>query len=317
MDRLAEPDGRPEVLVLRALKLGDLLVSVPALRGIRRARPDARIVLAIPEWLEPLVELVDAVDVLLPTPGLDAPLAVAPGRIETAVDLHGHGPESRGLCKALQPQRLVGWRAPGWEGPEWQPDVHERVRWAGLVTAHGMPADPDDLALRRPAGPSPWAGCAVVHVGAYYGSREWPVQRFADVAANLTARGAAVVLTGGAADRERAERTAALAGLPASSVLAGRLGLAEFAATVAGAALVVTADTGAGHLASAYARPSVVIFGPAPPEHWGPPPGPHVALTHAELRRGEPFVDEPDPALLSVTVEEVLAAVDTLPVAFR
>jgi len=317
MDRLPEPDGRPELLVLRALKLGDLLVSVPALRGIRRARPEARIVLAIPDWLEPLVELVDAVDVLLPTPGLDAPLAVAPGRIETAVDLHGHGPESRGLCEALQPQRLVGWRAPGWEGPEWQPDVHERVRWAGLVTAHGMPAAPDDLALRRPRVPSPYAGAAVVHVGAYYGSREWPVDRFAAVAADLAARGASVVVTGGAADRERAERTAALAGLPAAAVLAGRLALDEFAAAVADAAVVVTADTGAGHLASAYARPSVVLFGPVPPSQWGPPPGPHVALTHAELRRGDPFVDDPDPALLGVTVEEVLAAVDTLPVSFR
>lgn len=316
MDRLPEPDGRPEVLVLRALKLGDLLVSVPALRGIRRARPDARIILAVPDWLEPLVELVDAVDVLLPTAGLDAPLAVAPGRVETAVDLHGHGPESRGLCEALQPQHLVGWRAPGWEGPEWPRDVHERVRWAGLVTAHGMPADPDDLALRRGPTASPYAGAAVVHVGAYYGSREWPVERFAAVASDLAARGASVVVTGGAADRERAERTAALAGLPDPAVLAGRLSLGEFAATVADAALVVTADTGAGHLASAYGRPSVVIFGPAPPEHWGPPPGPHVALTHAELRRGEPFVAEPDPALLAVSVEEVLAAVDSLPVTF-
>jgi ADP-heptose:LPS heptosyltransferase len=192
--------------------------------------------------------------------------------------------------------------------------VLERERWAGLVTAHGMPADPDDLALRRPPTVSPWAGCAVVHVGAYYGSREWPVERFAAVAADLTSRGLPVVLTGGAADRQRAERTAELAGLPSAAVLAGRLPLGDFAAVVADAALVVTADTGAGHLASAYGRPSVVIFGPAPPEAWGPPPGPHMALTHAEVRRGEPFVDEPDPALLAVTVDEVLAAVDTLPV---
>ena len=312
MDRWGEPDGRPEVLVLRALKLGDLLVSVPALRGIRRARPDARIVLAMPAWLEPLVELTDAVDVLLPTDGLDALLPVPPGRIETAVDLHGHGPASRRLCEALEPQRLVGWRAPGWDGPEWRPDVHERVRWASLVTAHGMPADPDDLAIRRPATPSPWPGCAVVHVGAFYGSREWPVERFAAVAAALVARGATVVLTGGGADRDRAEQTAALAGLPDAAVLAGRLALDEFAAVVADAALVVTADTGAGHLASAYARPSVVVFGPAPPEHWGPPPGPHVALTHAELRGASAFTDQPDPALLAVTVEEVLAAVDSL-----
>ena len=318
MDRWGEAtDGRPEVLVLRALKLGDLLVSVPALRGIRRARPDARLVLAMPGWLEPVIELVDAVDVLLPTAGLDDLLPVSPGRVETAVDLHGHGPASRRLCEALEPQRLVGWRAPGWDGPEWPEDVHERVRWAGLVTAHGMPADPHDLAIRRPVVPSPRPGCAVVHVGAYYGSREWPVERFAAVAVGLAARGAEVVLTGGDADRGRAERTAALAGLPTSAVLAGRLALDEFAAVIADAALVVTADTGAGHLASAYARPSVVIFGPVPPAHWGPPPGPHVALTHAELRRGEPFADDPDPALLGVTVEEVLEAVDSLPVSFR
>ena len=299
--------------MLRALKIGDLLVAVPALRGIRRARPDARVVLATPAWLEPLVELTDAVDALLPADGLDEPLAVAPGRVETAVDLHGFGPESRALCEALQPRHLVGFRAPGWVGPEWRPDEHERVRWASMVSWHQMPADPDDLRLRVPEQASTHPGCAVVHVGAAYASREWPVERFAAVAAALTADGHRVVVTGGAADRERAERTAALAGLPAAAVLAGRTGLAAFAALVAGAALVVTADTGAGHLASAYGRPSVVVFGPAPPEHWGPPPGPHVALTHAELRRGDPFVAEPDPALLAVTVEEVLAAVRGLP----
>ncbi len=311
MDRLAEPDGRPEVVVLRALKLGDLLVSVPALRGIRRARPDARIVLATPEWLEPLVELTDAVDVLLPTPDL-VPLAVAPGRVETVVDLHGYGPESRAVCEAVRPRRLLGFRAPGWEGPEHPDDVHERERWAGLVTAHGMPADPLDLGLRHPAVPSPRPGAAVVHVGAFFPSREWPVERFAAVAAELGRRGLEVVVTGGDADVARARHTAELAGLPASAVLAGAMSLAEFAAVVAGSRVVVTADTGAGHLASAYARPSVVLFGPAPPEHWGPPPGPHRALTHAELRRGQAFADEPDPALLAVTVDEVLEAVESL-----
>ena len=308
---LAEPDERPELLVLRALGLGDLLVAVPALRGIRRARPDARVVLATSAWLEPVVELIGAVDVLLPTVEL-APLEIAPGRVEAAVDLHGHGPRSRAVCEAVRPQRLVGWRAPGWDGPEHPEDVHERERWAGLVTAHGMPADPLDLALRPPDLPSPRPGAAVVHVGAAFGSREWPVERFGAVAAELHRRGADVVLTGGVRDVERGFHVAALAGLPDDAVLAGRLPLLDFAAVVAGGRLVVTADTGAGHLASAYARPSVVLFGPAPPEHWGPPPGPHVALTHAGRRGGAAFADQPDPALLAVTVEEVLAAVDTL-----
>ncbi|WP_375431507.1 glycosyltransferase family 9 protein [uncultured Friedmanniella sp.] len=312
MERLGERDGRPEILVLRALGLGDLLVSVPALRGIRRARPDARVVVAMPTWLEPVVALVDAVDVLLPTAGLDQALAVEPGRVEVAVDLHGNGPESRGRCEAVQPARLVGFGAPGWNGPPWPEGGLERVRWADLMTWHGMPADPDDLAIDRPAQPSRAPGCVVVHVGAAYGSRAWPVASFAAVARRLTSQNDAVLVTGGGADRKRAEQTAALAGLPPSAVLAGRLALGDFAALVAEAGLVVTADTGAGHLASAYRRPSVVIFGPAPPEQWGPPPGPHVALTHAELRRGDAFTDEPDPALLAVSPEEVLTAAATV-----
>jgi ADP-heptose:LPS heptosyltransferase len=310
MERLGEPDGRPEILVFRALGLGDLLVSVPALRGIRRARPEARVVLAMPAWLEPVIDLVDAVDVLLPTPGLEVALDVAPGRTETAVDLHGNGPASRGRCEAVRPQRLVGFRAPGWDGPEWPEDVHERERWAGLVTWHGMPADPDDLTIRRPNEPSPAPGCVVVHVGSAFASRAWPVESFAAVARTLAGRGDQVVVTGGGADVDRARGVADLAGLPEEAATAGRLSLGTFAALVADASLVVTADTGAGHLASAFVRPSVVIFGPATPRQWGPPPGPHVALTHAELRHGDGFTDVPDPALLAVTPEEVLAAAD-------
>ena len=53
----------------------------------------------------------------------------------------------------------------------------------------------------------------------------------------------------------------------------------------------------------------MVLFGPVDPAQWGPPTdGPHVALAHPAARRGERFVDEPDPALLAIDVEEVLAA---------
>ena len=72
---------------------------------------------------------------------------------------------------------------------------------------------------------------------------------------------------------------------------------------------MISGDTGIAHLASAYGTPSVVLFGPVDPAQWGPPAdGPHVALAHPATRRGDRFVDEPDPALLAIGVEEVLAA---------
>jgi ADP-heptose:LPS heptosyltransferase len=309
---LGEPDGRPELVALRALKLGDLLVAVPAITGVRRANPDHRLILAVPGWLEPVVDLVPGVDALVPTPGLDDLLPLPAGRIDTAVDLHG-GPDSRRVLEALAPRRRVGHRAPGWDGPEWEDGVLERYRWARLVTAHGMPADPDDVAIDRPAVPSPAPGAVVVHVGAFYGCRAWPVERFAAVARTLSDAGHRVVVTGSARERPRALQTAELAGLDDEAVLAGRTGLGELAALVADAALVVSVDTGVPHLASAYATPSVVIFGPGPVEEWGPPRnGPHAVLTHAELRVGDTFGSEPDPALLAVSTDEVLAAAASL-----
>lgn len=301
-------DVRPELLVLRALKLGDLLVAVPALRALRRAFPGHRIRYAAQEWLRPVMALTGAVDDLLPLHGLDVPIDLPPGQVDIAVNLHGRGPESCGRLEALQPARMIGHAGPGWDGPPWKDGVHERERWAGLLSWHGIPADPLDYLLLPPGGPEQEPEAVILHVGAAYGSRLWPEGRFAGVAREVRAAGHRILLTGSAAERPRAQAVARLAGLPEDSVVAGELGLAEFAALIARARLVVSADTGAAHLASAYARPSVVLFGPAPVSEWGPPPGPHIALTDESRRRGDTFAADPDPALLAVTVEDVLAA---------
>lgn len=306
-------DDRPVLLALRALKLGDLLVAVPALHALKRARPGHRLVYAAPEWLRPIVNLVDSVDDLLPTPGLDDPLSVAPGSVDTVINLHGNGPESRGALERLEAPVRLGHLAPGWSGPEWLDGIHERERWARLVSEHGMPADPLDMRLAVPDVPPAVRHAAVVHVGAFYGSRQWPVERFAEVARALADDGLHVVFTGSAAEAPRAREVAALAGLPDAHVLAGRLELDEFAAVIAAAAIVISADTGAAHLASAYRVPSVVLFGPAPVEEWGPPAdGPHIVLTDARLRMGDTFGSEPDPALLAVTAADVIAAARSL-----
>jgi len=309
MDRPGTTSERPGLLALRALKIGDLLVAVPALTALRRSFPEHRLVLATPGWLAPLVGLIPAVDELAPTDGVHSSPAGWPAPVDVAVNLHGNGPESRGILDAVGPARKIGHRAPGWSGPDWVEELHERVRWVRLLEAHGVPGDPDDLGLLVPAEPSARPGSVVIHIGAAYRSRRWPGDRFARVAGRLAAAGLPVVLTGDRSERPRAAAIAGLAGLDRGQNLAGTLELDDLAALIASARLVITADTGAAHLASAYRVPSVVLFGPAPPERWGPPAdGPHIVLTDSASRRGDVFADRPDPALLAVTVADVLAA---------
>ncbi|PRI10017.1 glycosyltransferase family 9 protein [Leucobacter massiliensis] len=306
-------DGRPVLLALRALKLGDLLVAVPALRGLRRAFPRHRLVLAAPSWLAPVARLIPAVDALWPTPDPFQPLGIPAGQVDVAVNLHGSGPQSRARIAELGARLRIVHRAEGDpRGPEWIEDLHERERWVRLVRAYGVAADPLELTIDRPDAAAPVAGAVVVHVGAAFGSRHWPVERFAAVVRGLRDAGHEVVLTGGRDDAERARAVAGAAGLPQSRQLAGCLSLDAFAAQIAGASLLVSVDTGAAHLASAYRVPSAIVFGPSPPERWGPPPGPHRVLTEASLRRGEAFASDPDPALLAVSAAQLLDAARSL-----
>jgi len=310
LPELPPSDGRPELVVLRAIKLGDILIAVPALHALRRAYPGHRITLATTAWLAPIVELLP-VDLHLAQQGLDHDMPIVPGTVDVAVNLHGSGGESRSIVEHLRARHVIKHAAPGEEGLPWVDGMHERERWIRLLDAFGVPGDPDEVSIAVPAVGPAVRNATVIHVGAFYGARHWPVERFADVARSLADRGHHVVVSGGAADVERATAVAEGAGLPPESVVAGTLDLQEFAAVIADAHAVVTVDTGAAHLASAYGIPSVVLFGPAPPEEWGPPAtGPHVVLTDASVRLGETFAEEPDPALLAVTAQDVLGAVE-------
>jgi ADP-heptose:LPS heptosyltransferase len=261
------------ILVLRALGVGDLATAVPALRGLRAAFPDRILALAAPDWLAPLVELVGGVDQLMSTDGLDGVDWPGPAP-HWAVNLHGRGPRSHRLLQAAEPERLCAFQCPEadhTDGPPWSADEHEVDRWCRLLSWYDVPTDPTDLGLRRPSPHRVPVGVTIVHPGAKIAAKRWSPGRFAAVARELTQAGHRVVVTGSAAERDLAEQVARRAGLPGTAVLAGRLDLAGLAALVAHGRLVVSADTGVAHLATAYGIPSVVLFGPVRPEHWGPP----------------------------------------------
>ena len=301
------------ILVLRALGLGDLLTGIPALRGLRRAYPDARIVLATPERFCQLAMLSGAINAVEPTPGL--------GRLhrqrtppELAVNLHGSGPESIADLLALAPGALLTHRHsayPDLDGPPWRADLHEVDRWCRLLEWAGIPCDPEDLGIPRPRGFPDRSGLVVIHPGAAAPARRWPAERFAALAAALRDAGHQLVITGSSDEIDLARSVARAAGLPESSVLAGTLGLLGMVALIGDCRLLICGDTGVGHIATATGTPSVVLFGPTPPARWGPRgPGPHIALWAGD--QGDPHADRPHRGLMLITVSRVLEATQSL-----
>jgi ADP-heptose:LPS heptosyltransferase len=313
-------ESRHRITVLRALKLGDFLTGVPALRAIRRAFPLSRIVLAAPRELAPLAALLgNAIDEIAHSRELEA-LAPAARDCDLGIDLHGKGPESQRLLLQARARRLVSFEHP--DVPEsvggaiHDPAEHEVARWCRMLTHAGIPADPAELDLPRPAAvvPAFARGATLIHPGAASEARCWPVERWVAVARAELRAGRRVVLTGGPGEVGRARVIARATGLDARCVFAGRTDLLQLAALVAAAERVVCADTGVAHLATAFRRPSVVLFGPTPPSTWGPPGRPyHTALWTGT--RGDPHAARVDAGLLAISVRDVVAALERLPAA--
>ena len=101
----------------------------------------------------------------------------------------------------------------------------------------------------------------VLFPGASWNGKRWPVSRFREVAERLYRQtGWQGIVCGGSLDDALA---AALCGRSAAPMLnwAARTDLAQFAAVLAGARLVLSNDTSAAHIASACGAPTVCVMG--------------------------------------------------------
>ena len=108
--------------------------------------------------------------------------------------------------------------------------------------------------------------------GAEHGlARRWPTRHYAALASLLCDAWpeAELVVLGSARERATATEIAALSGQPVRN-LAGATAIDEAIAIVSQAGAVVTGDSGMMHLAAAYGRPQVAVFGATDPRHTAP-----------------------------------------------
>lgn len=164
------------------------------------------------------------------------------------------------------------------------------------------------------------AGSPILALGptANWGAKQWPAERFAQVALALTADNDGRIAVFGA-ENERASVQALLAALPAPRTidLIGKVDLATVHACLKRASLYVGNDSGLMHMAAAAGIPTLGLFGPSSEIFYGPF-GPHCAHVRGP-RSFEDICHAPDYdyrsqecMMLDLEVDTVIAAARTL-----
>jgi len=303
--------SRPLIVRLRNW-VGDVVLGLPALR--RLADAGYALQLVGKPWTADLLASTGWPVATLPKTALERIGQMRALRAAAAAADPGFGGRINAVClpysfgSALE-FRLAGLRAIGhaWEGRGWllsqrvprPPGQHElEVYWRladavlgadaplpaaiGLVPSAAQRAEARSLLAGRGIGPGFIAICPFAG-GTYSGEdKSWP--GFAEFAARaLPDLGRPVLVCPGPG-----EEALARASFGGATLLPG-VGLGTYAALLEGAALMISNDTGPGHLAAAVGTPLLSVLGPTEPSQWGAW-GPGVQVVRR--RPGWPEVDE-------------------------
>lgn len=282
------------ILIVRFSSMGDIVLTTPAIRALRRAFPEARIDYVTKRQFaglltnNPRLTSVHAYDSRSGIAGLRALGREFRGRrYDLLVDLHNNQ-RTRLLALLARPRRIARYAKYRIRrtllvktGLNLYPRPIEQVpdRYLRPLKPFGVMADHDGLELfptaaerARAAALLDDAGVAaddlVIGLGpaASFPLKQWPVERFAEVGRELARRyGARIALFGGPDDVELLRPL--MSEIPNRPLLlCGSLTMMESAAALARCALFVGNDTGAAHIASAMGCKVVTIFGPTAEE---------------------------------------------------
>jgi len=293
------PERSAERILVRCPNwLGDVVMSTPGLRALRRAKPEAWIVGQLPPALVPVLEGNESLDELWPVSSRSAGWTalrhearrvaefafdrgiVIPESISSALRMRwGRVPRTIGYARDPLRRRLLSEVVP--TPREWGPKrLVSRERFvAGLMDAVGAPAEDlrldlvvtkdEETRLDLVLEGQGLGRCElendppiVLAPGASFGdSKRWPLEYYAELADRFANRDRLVILLGGPG--EGAILAAIATRMKSRSVLLdGSLDLGALKALLRLARILIANDAGARHVAAAFGVPSVIFFGP-------------------------------------------------------
>jgi heptosyltransferase-1 len=146
---------------------------------------------------------------------------------------------------------------------------------------------------------------ALLNPGAGWGAKQWPAERYGDVARQLGAEGVKSLINVGPNEEDVAARVKAASGDRAETFIGS---LSQLIALTRRARLFIGGDTGPMHLAAALKIPVVGIFGPTNPARNGPFGTRNIVLRSPSSSTSYKHVAPPDSGLLEISSEQVVAA---------
>lgn len=307
------PDRRPRILVLRPDHLGDLLLTLPALRLLRRSFAESHITCLVAADVLPITERAVDIDRSLPLPftlddpppdprSLEIRLAARSlrGRFDLAILPRPNDPWSGALAAAAKIPVRIGHRQAGTlrfltHSYAEDPKRHVAAEAEALVrhgatllggspsAHHGLEGPLLELIPEDHAGAESVLSrlgigedrAIIVHPAAGWQLKTWPVDRWAATVSELRDRlGFPILLAGRPAD---GETLATIRGASRDVHLVIGVPIGVLAALHLRARLVVGMDSGALHLAALLGTPVVGLFGPFAPQRFGPVGGTRTA----------------------------------------
>lgn len=267
------------ILLVRFSSIGDILLTTPLIRALRRRLPDAHLIYVTKRAMaplvadnphlsqivalepdEPLTRLASHLRGLQPTHGLDLHGSLRSAALRALVRCRWSGYAKRKVARTL----LVATKLDAYRG-------HVPVAERYFEAARSLDVRPDGgppefflgaaarervdrwLAERR-LGDAPLAALAP---GAAHATKRWPIPHWQALAERLRGAGYRLVVMGGPEDRGAARQLA-----PHAESAAGEFTLQETGACLARAKVLVSGDTGVMHMATGVGTPVVALFGP-------------------------------------------------------
>jgi predicted lipopolysaccharide heptosyltransferase III len=301
-----------KILLIQLRRLGDLILTTPAISALREHLPGAQIALAVSGECAPLLPAIHGLqETFLTKRGLrdlSTWMEIRRAGFDCIVDFTRNDRSSwltflSGAGRRIVSDRLKTkskFRARFYN--EFvdcaMKQMHTADYYLALLQPLGISAGANDPVFELPSTAQQRASSivadqihhqpfAVFHPGSARVEKFWEPERWVEIIEFATNElGLFPVLSGGGTELERAHLTAIRKKLRTTVLdLSGQVDLLSLAALIEHARLLVTVDSAPMHLASATGTPQVILFGPTNPFHWRPRKSPAAIL----------FGESPDP----------------------